>query len=227
MSPAPEIKTIFWDIGGVLLTNGWDEAQRAHTLTPLGVDLADFESRYEAANFFWERGLSTAVEFFNKTLFRADQPNRKFSFEDIWPLVCAESKVLHPECFDILTSLRGNFKVATLNNESRELNAYRIDAFNLRQYFDYFICSGYVHEMKPLPRHLPRRHRHLGPPISNLRLHRRQARKLPRRSRLRHERHRFSMGGTVRPRPRPTRISHPYNATQVRRRSTCNLDSSV
>jgi epoxide hydrolase-like predicted phosphatase len=151
VTQGPEIRTIFWDIGGVLLTNGWDEAQRAHTLTPLGVDLADFESRYEAANFFWERGLSTAVEFFNKTLFRADQPNRSFSFEDIWPLVCAESKVLHPECFDILTSLRGNYKVATLNNESRELNAYRIDTFNLRQYFDYFICSGYVHEMKPHP----------------------------------------------------------------------------
>ena len=153
MTQGPEIRTIFWDIGGVLLTNGWDEAQRAHTLTPLGVDLADFESRYEAANFFWERGLSTAVEFFNKTLFRADQPNRSFSFEDIWPLVCAESKVLHPECFDILTSLNnsGNYKVATLNNESRELNAYRIDTFNLRQYFDYFICSGYVHEMKPYP----------------------------------------------------------------------------
>jgi epoxide hydrolase-like predicted phosphatase len=151
VSPVPEIRTIFWDIGGVLLTNGWDEAQRAHTLTPLGVDLADFESRYEAANFFWERGLSTALEFFNKTLFRADQPNRTFSFEDIWPLVCAESKVLHPECFDILTSLRGHYKVATLNNESRELNAYRIDTFNLRQYFDYFICSGYVHEMKPHP----------------------------------------------------------------------------
>jgi epoxide hydrolase-like predicted phosphatase len=153
VSPVPEIRTIFWDIGGVLLTNGWDEAQRAHTLTPLGVDLADFESRYEDANFFWERGLSTAVEFFNKTLFRADQPNHTFSFEDIWPLVCAESKVLHPECFDILTSLRasGNFKIATLNNESRELNAYRIDTFNLRQYFDYFICSGYVHEMKPYP----------------------------------------------------------------------------
>jgi epoxide hydrolase-like predicted phosphatase len=153
VSQGPEIRTIFWDIGGVLLTNGWDEAQRAHTLTPLGVDIADFESRYEAANFFWERGLSTAVEFFNKTLFRADQPNRSFSFEDIWPLVCAESKVLHPECFDIITSLRtsGDYKVATLNNESRELNAYRIDTFNLRQYFDYFICSGYVHEMKPHP----------------------------------------------------------------------------
>ena len=147
------IKTIFWDIGGVLLTNGWDQTQRAHTLAPLGVDLADFESRYEAANYFWERGLSTALEFFNKTLFNANQPTRSFSFEDIWPLVCAESKVLHPGAIDILAALHasGRYKVATLNNESRELNQYRLDTFHLRQYFDYFICSGYVHEMKPHP----------------------------------------------------------------------------
>ena len=216
MSPVPEIRTIFWDIGGVLLTNGWDEAQRAHTLTPLGVDIADFESRYEAANFFWERGLSTAVEFFNKTLFRADQPNRSFSFEDIWPLVCAESKVLHPECFDIITSLRtsGNLKVATLNNESRELNAYRIDTFNLRQYFDYFICSGYVHEMKPHPDiyraaidisgHPPQTSVFIDDKPENCRaaaafgmnaIH-------------------FRIAGATRPRPRSTRNSYPHNTNR-------------
>ena len=75
------------------------------------------------------------------------------SLEDLWAAICAENHVLHKECFDILATLRstGAYKLATLNNESRELNAYRIDAFNLRQYFDYFICSGYVHEMKPYP----------------------------------------------------------------------------
>ena len=153
VTSGPEIKTIFWDIGGVLLTNGWDTKQRAHTLTPLGVDLRDFESRYEAADFFWERGLSTALQFFNKTIFHADQPSRSFSYEDLWPMVCAESKVLHPGAFDVLRKLRssGRYKLATLNNESRELNGYRLDAFDLRGQFDYFICSGYVHEMKPHP----------------------------------------------------------------------------
>lgn len=154
-SLTPEIKTIFWDIGGVLLTNGWDTRQRAHTLTPLGVDLADFESRYEAANFFWERGLSTSREFFNKTLFHVEGLTRHFSFtyETLWPLVCAESKVLHPGAFNVLASLKssGKYKLATLNNESRELNEYRLDTFDLRRYFDYFICSGYVREMKPNP----------------------------------------------------------------------------
>ncbi len=148
-----QVKTIFWDIGGVLLTNGWDRRQRAHTLESLGVDLADFESRYEAANYLWERGLSTALEFFNKTVFHADQPSRSFSYEDLWPLVCAESKQLDPATCEILSSLKasGRYKIATLNNESRELNEYRLDAFDLRRHFDYFICSGYVHEMKPYP----------------------------------------------------------------------------
>jgi FMN phosphatase YigB (HAD superfamily) len=145
---APPIKTIFWDIGGVLLTNGWDKGQRTEVLTRLGVDLVDYESRHEEANYLWERGLSTAEDFFNVTVL---ERNPQLTFEELWPQVCAESKVLHPECLDILGGLAtsGDYKVATLNNESRELNEYRLDAFRLRPFFDYFICSGYVHEMKP------------------------------------------------------------------------------
>jgi FMN phosphatase YigB (HAD superfamily) len=148
VSPASGIETIFWDIGGVLLTNGWDKDQRADVLGRLGVDLEDYESRHDAANFYWERGLSTAECFFDQTVFTTP---RNFTFENLWSLVCAESKVLHPECFDILGVLAADerFRVATLNNESRELNGYRVQAFKLRAYFDYFICSGYVHEMKP------------------------------------------------------------------------------
>ena len=145
------IKTIFWDLGGVLLTNGWDKGQQTRVLTRLGVDLADYESRHDTANYFWERGLSDARTFFNKTVFHAEAPKYDFTFEDLWAQLCAENHVLHKECFDILGHLQSSSdcKLATLNNESRELNAYRLDTFNLRPYFDYFICSGYVHEMKP------------------------------------------------------------------------------
>jgi FMN phosphatase YigB (HAD superfamily) len=146
-----EITTIFWDLGGVLLTNGWDKDQRARVLSSLHVDLEDYESRHDAANFFWERGLSDAHEFFRKTVFHPDQPSRDFTYDELWSLVCAESKILHPGSFDILGALydTGKYKLATLNNESRELNEHRLDAFRLRPYFDFFICSGYVHEMKP------------------------------------------------------------------------------
>ena len=83
----------------------------------------------------------------------ATNPELNLTFVDLWPLVCGESAILHPECFDILRSLRNrpNTRIATLNNESRELNGYRLDAFSLRQSFDFFVCSGYVGEMKPAP----------------------------------------------------------------------------
>jgi putative hydrolase of the HAD superfamily len=146
------IKTIFWDIGGVLLANGWDSRQRGRVLTALGVNLPAYEAIHDEANYFWERGLMTAQDFFAKTVIETNH-DLHLTFEQLWPLVCSESKVLHQESFDILAALKssGQYHLATLNNESKELNAYRLDTFGLRQYFNYFICSGYVHEMKPLP----------------------------------------------------------------------------
>ena len=144
------IETIFFDIGGVLLTNGWDPGQRAAVLPKFGVSLDGYEARHNAANYRWERGLETARWFFDQTVFY--EP-RAFKFEDLWPEVEGQSGVLFPETYDVLRDLRkaGKYKVATLNNESRELNEYRVKAFGLREYFDYFICSGYVGEMKPHP----------------------------------------------------------------------------
>ena len=145
------IRTVFWDLGGVVLTNGWDLSQRTRVLSRLGVDLAVYEELHEHANY-WERGLMTARDFFTETVLRPN-PKLDLTFDMLWPQVCAESKVLHPECLDMLADLksRGKVRVATLNNESRELNEHRLDAFKLRSLFDYFICSGYVHEMKPKP----------------------------------------------------------------------------
>jgi len=152
VTSAPEIKTIFWDIGGVLLTNGWDKGQQTRVLTALGVDLPAYEAIHDDVNYYWERGLISAQDFFEQTILETN-PQLHLTFDHLWQLVCAESKVLYPECFDILAALKrsGRYRLATLNNESRELNAHRLDAFHLRAFFDYFICSGYVHEMKPLP----------------------------------------------------------------------------
>lgn len=146
------IRTIFWDVGGVILTNGWDKSQRTRVLSRLNVDLGAYEAAHEGANFYWERGLITAEEFFAKTVLNAN-PQAGLTFETLWPQVCAESKVLHADCLDLLAELKqaGHWRMATLNNESRELNEYRLDAFKLRSLFDYFICSGYIHEMKPAP----------------------------------------------------------------------------
>lgn len=147
-----QVRTIFWDLGGVLLTNGWDLHQRARVLSSLGVDLQTYEAVHDSANYFWERGLASAEDFFRETVLLPN-PQLKFTFAELWTLVCAESQVLHPECFDLLSALgaSGRYRLATLNNESRELNAHRLDAFDLRRHFSYFLCSGYLHEMKPAP----------------------------------------------------------------------------
>ena len=144
------IRTLFWDMGGVILTNGWDLEQRTRVLGRLQVDLQAYEEAHRRTNPDWERGLIDAQEFFLRTVLRLN-PNLDLTFDRVWPQVCAESKVLHPECLDILAELKqsGRWRLATLNNESYELNEYRLDAFKLRSLFDYFICSAHVHERKP------------------------------------------------------------------------------
>ena len=145
------IRTVFWDIGGVLLCNGFGHRQRAGFFDALQLDEADrqdFEARREEANPLWERGLIDDVAFFKRTLFHKLRP---FTLADVWRALEAQQKVLHVESFDVLHALhiRGEVRQATLNNEARELNNFRLNRFSLRPYFDFCICSGYVHEMKP------------------------------------------------------------------------------
>ncbi len=150
--PLGSIRTIFWDVGGVILSNGWDKSQRTRVLGRLGVDLVAYEEMHDRANYYWERGLISAEDFFLQTVLRPN-PRLNLTFDILWPQVCAESKVLYADCLDLLAALKqsGRWRLATLNNESRELNEYRLDNFKLRCLFDYFICSGYIHEMKPAP----------------------------------------------------------------------------
>lgn len=143
-----EIKTIFWDVGGVLLTNGWDEHQRARVLGKYGVDMSETEPRHHEENPRWERGEITAREYFARTVFFK---RRNFTFEDLWPDVKAESVLLHAENFDILQSLvdSKDYSLAVLSNESRELNEHRYAKWQLKKYFEYFISSCYVGMLKP------------------------------------------------------------------------------
>jgi putative hydrolase of the HAD superfamily len=145
------IRTVFWDIGGVLLSNGFGRQQRAGVFAELGLTEADrteFEARHEEANWHWERGLIDDAEYFRRTLFFKD---RSFTLADVWQALEKQQAVLYAGSFDILHELhrRVDVRQAALNNESRELNNDRLTKFQLRPYFDFCICSGYVGEMKP------------------------------------------------------------------------------
>jgi putative hydrolase of the HAD superfamily len=145
-----EIKAIYCDVGGVLLTNGWDHRSRKRVVEAFGLDLAEFEKRHEEPNDRWERGRITIDEYLDLTVFYEPRP---FTREAFVRAMTNESQVLHPDSLHIVAGLRhsGRYTVAMLNNESAELNDYRIHQFALQQCFDCFFSSCYVGLRKPGP----------------------------------------------------------------------------
>lgn len=152
MASAPlEIRAIYWDIGGVLLTNGWDHQERTRVLAQFSIPRDEYESRHEEANDRWERGELSDEEFLKQTVFFKD---RSFSPADFIRAVREQSKWLPGGARNVIAALRQNhsLKMAMLNNESGPLNDYRIEKFGLTEYFDAFFCSAYLGMRKPEPR---------------------------------------------------------------------------
>ncbi len=143
-----DISTVLWDVGGVLLTNGWDHAGRADVLAHFNVDKAEFEERHPEANDAWEKGLITVEEYLHRTVF---WETRKFTPAEFLEAMKAESRVLDNTALGVLENLAASADVdlGMLNNEARELNDYRIEMFGLRGYFDFFFSSCYVGLRKP------------------------------------------------------------------------------
>lgn len=143
-----EISTILWDVGGVLLTNGWDHGGRAEVLERFNVNKAEFEERHPEANDAWEKGLITVEEYLHRTVFW--EP-RSFSVEEFVQAMKSESRVLEGTALGILENIAATQDVdlGMLNNEARELNNYRIEEFGLQGYFDFFFSSCYVGLRKP------------------------------------------------------------------------------
>jgi len=150
-SATPEIRAIYWDIGGVLLTNGWDHEERARVLEQFAIPRDEYESRHEEANDRWERGELSDEEFLKQTVFFKE---RSFTPEQFIQAVREQSKWLPGGAKNVIAALRKNngLKMAMLNNESGPLNDYRIATFGLAEYFDGFFCSAYIGMRKPKPR---------------------------------------------------------------------------
>jgi len=144
------ITTILWDVGGVLLTNGWDRKGRAAVLSQFGLDRDAFDERHEMSNDAWEKGSITVEEYLRKTVFY--EP-RDFSPSDFLAAMKAQSEILQDSALRIVANLAASDSlfIGMVNNEARELNDYRLDKFNLRKYFKVFVSSCYVGLRKPHP----------------------------------------------------------------------------
>jgi putative hydrolase of the HAD superfamily len=149
MSEASGTDTIFWDLGGVLLSNGWDREQRAAAVARFGLDPDDFEDRHREVVSALETGRITLDAYLQATVFYRE---RGFTPAEFRACMEAQSSA-YEENLAVVDHLAatGRYRLATLNNESRELNEHRIRRFGLRRRFSLFLSSCFVRVMKPTP----------------------------------------------------------------------------
>jgi putative hydrolase of the HAD superfamily len=142
-----KISAIFWDVGGVLLSNAWDRAQRRRALAHFTLDEVEFEDRHEMLVSSFERGKISLQDYLQRTVFYRP---RSFTPEDFKNCMFSLSTPCQ-ETLDLARSLAQSRKylMATINNESAELNLYRIQTCGLREIFNVFVSSCFVGFRKP------------------------------------------------------------------------------
>ena len=141
------IRALFWDVGGVLLTNAWDHIQRTQALKHFQIedDEEEFHNRHEMVVSSFERGKITLDEYLDRTVFFHPRPFTREAFRDY---MFSLSQPL-PDVVRFAQSLSNKYFMGTINNESRELNYYRIEKFGMRKVFRLFISSCFVGLRKP------------------------------------------------------------------------------
>jgi putative hydrolase of the HAD superfamily len=142
-----KVTALFWDIGGVILTNGWDLGARRAATAKFSLDANDFEERHELANPAFEVGRATLDQYLERTVFYC---KRSFSPREFKDFMFAQSNEMPgPRTLADRIAASGRYMMGAINNEGAELNEYRIERFGLRRTFATFFSSCYVGLRKP------------------------------------------------------------------------------
>jgi len=147
MNSGADIKALFLDIGGVLLTNGWDRSMRRRAAETFHLDQADTDERHHLTFDTFEAGKLSLDEYLNRTIFFQERP---FSREDFKAFMFSQSQP-HSEMITLVRALKKRYrlKIAVVSNEGRELTLHRIQKFSLTEFVDFFVVSCFVHFRKP------------------------------------------------------------------------------
>jgi putative hydrolase of the HAD superfamily len=141
------IEALFLDIGGVLLTNGWDHHMRRQAADRFRFDYEEMNDRHHMTFDTYEVGKLSLDEYLQRVVFY--EP-RSFTLEEFKTYMFAQSQP-YSDMIELVRKLRDRYglKVAAVSNEGRELTVYRIHEFALDEIIDYFISSCFVHFRKP------------------------------------------------------------------------------
>ncbi len=141
------IDTLFLDVGGVILTNGWDRTMREESANVFDLDLDEMNRRHALTFDTYEIGKITLDTYLDRVVFYTQ---RSFSHEAFKNFMFAQSKPLQ-EMIDLISFLKKKFglKVIAVSNEGLELMVHRIETFDLGKIIDFFVCSCFVGLRKP------------------------------------------------------------------------------
>jgi len=142
-----KLTAIFWDLGSVLLTNAWDHNERGEAIAKFGLDANDFERRHESVVSDFERGQLDLEGYLNRTVFYDDRPFTREAFRQFMFSRSQPNREALTFARELAAS--GRVFMATINNESTELNMFRIRQYRLREIFQLFVSSCYVGLRKP------------------------------------------------------------------------------
>jgi len=147
MKKRASISALFVDIGGVLLTNGWDHQSRKRAAIHFKLNLAEMQERHELNFETHEEDKTTFKEYLDRVIF---YQKRAFTRAEFRRFMFAQSKP-YAEMIALVRNLKAKYglKIIVVSNESRELNAYRIRQFKLDGFVDAFISSCFVRLRKP------------------------------------------------------------------------------
>jgi putative hydrolase of the HAD superfamily len=147
MTLSMPIKTLFLDIGGVLLTNGWDRGIRLTASRKFGLDYEEMNERHHLTFDTYEEGKLSLDEYLDRIVFYQD---RSFSRDDFKAFMFSQSKPF-PEMIELVRGLKNQYglQAAAVSNEGRELTTYRVQQFKLTSIIDFFVSSCFVHYRKP------------------------------------------------------------------------------
>jgi putative hydrolase of the HAD superfamily len=147
MTEERPLTTLFLDIGGVLLTNGWDHNARQRAAQVFELDIEEMNERHHLTFDTYEEGKLSLGEYFDRVVFYEE---RSFSREEFRSFMFAQSEA-YPEMIDLVRGLKAKYglKIAAVSNEGRELTTYRIQKFGLGTFIEFFISSCFVHFRKP------------------------------------------------------------------------------
>jgi putative hydrolase of the HAD superfamily len=150
MKDATDITCLFLDIGGVLLTDGWNGDARKRAAAQFDLDFSAVEDRHRLVFPIYEEGKLSLQEYLDWTVFFE---KRKFTFEQFREFMFAQSAA-DPKMLELISALKARYglKTVVVSNEARELNAYRIGKFGLDRFIDAFVSSCFVGIRKPDPR---------------------------------------------------------------------------